>query len=99
MFAAQEKFREGLLQQTPENVLEHAYEYTAREDILLWLEFNNLEPAQAKALLRLPDPLNTVFQDLDHRENSHMDDIADVIEDRANQEVTRRREKQSEHFR
>lgn len=35
MFAEQEKYREWLLSQPPEEILHHAYEYVMREDILL----------------------------------------------------------------
>lgn len=54
MFAEQAYFKDLLLTQTPEEVLNHAYEYTCREDILLSLEYNDLSPRQAKALLKSP---------------------------------------------
>ncbi len=37
MFAEQEKYRAWLLSQPPEEILNHTYEYTMREDILLSL--------------------------------------------------------------
>ena len=37
MFAEQENFRDLLKSQPPEEILNHAYEYTIREDILLSL--------------------------------------------------------------
>ena len=40
-FAEQEKFKEWLLSQSPEEILHHAYEYALREDILLSLEYND----------------------------------------------------------
>ena len=39
-FAAQEHYREWLLSLPPEEILNHTYEYTIREDILLALETN-----------------------------------------------------------
>ena len=51
MFAEQEKFKDWLRTLTPAEVLDHAYEYTCREDILLSLEYNDLSPRQAKILL------------------------------------------------
>ena len=42
MFAEQEKFRDWLKGQSPEEILNHAYEYTVREDILLSLEYHHL---------------------------------------------------------
>lgn len=46
-FAEQEKFKEWLLSQPPEEILHHAYEYALREDILLSLEYNDLTDSQA----------------------------------------------------
>ena len=42
MFAEQEKFRDWLKGQPPEEILNHAYEYTIREDILMSLEYHDL---------------------------------------------------------
>jgi len=39
MFAEQETYRAWLLSQPPEEILNHAYEYTVREDILMSLEY------------------------------------------------------------
>ena len=99
MFAEQGKFKAWLLDQAPEEILNHAYEYTMREDILLWLEYNDIKSAHAKALLRLPDPLEAVFRDLEHRDISHSDDIEDVFEDRAKREIEKQRKEQSERER
>ena len=54
MFAEQETYREWLLSQPSEEILNHTYEYTVREDILLSMEYNDLPDAQAKALLKSP---------------------------------------------
>ena len=62
MFAEQAHFKNWLMSQPPEEVLNHAYEYTCREDILLSLEYNDLSPRQAKALLKSPTPLADVFK-------------------------------------
>ena len=42
MFTEQEQFRDWLLAQPPQEILNHAYEYVMREDILLSLEYNDL---------------------------------------------------------
>lgn len=47
MFAEQERYRDWLLNQPPEAVLDHAYEYIMREDILLSMEYHDLNPKQA----------------------------------------------------
>ena len=57
MFAEQETYRSWLLSLPPEEILNHAYEYTMREDILMSLEYHDLPDPQAKALLKSPSPL------------------------------------------
>lgn len=84
MFAEQDKYRVWLLAQPPEEILNHAYEYTTREDILLSLEYNDLSDRQAIALLKSPCPLADVFKDFEKRETDHMSDIWDTVECRAN---------------
>ena len=83
MFAEQEKFRDWLKGQPPEEILNHAYEYTIREDILMSLEYHDLSDAQAEALIKSPSPLTDVFQDFEKRETDHMDVIWDCLESRA----------------
>lgn len=38
MFASQDRYRTWLVSQPPEEILNHCYEYTIREDIVLALE-------------------------------------------------------------
>ena len=83
MFAEQEKFRDWLKGQSPEEILNHAYEYTVREDILLSLEYHDLSDAQADALMKSPCPLGDVFQDFEKLETDHMDVIWDCLASRA----------------
>ena len=88
MFSEQAHFKDWLMSQTPEEVLNHAYEYTCREDILLSLEYNDLSPRQAKALLKSPTPLADVFKKWDSWEdNHHMENIWNAVEARANEVV------------
>ena len=84
VFAEQEKYREWLLSQPPNEILNHCYEYTVREDIVLALEEYDLSDKQCKALLKSPSPLADVFKDFEKRETDHMDNIRDTIECRAN---------------
>ena len=85
MLDEQQKFREWLLAQSPSEILNHSYEYTVREDIVLALEYYNLSEKQCRALLRSPSPLEDVFKDFEKRETSHMDNIRDTIECHANE--------------
>ena len=84
VFAEQEQYRDWLLSQPPDEILNHCYEYTVREDIVLALEEYDLSDKQCMALLKLPSPLADVFKDFEKRETDHMDNIRDTIECRAN---------------
>ena len=44
MKAEQDKYREWLLHQEPSEILNHTYEYTMREDIVMCMEELELEP-------------------------------------------------------
>lgn len=61
MFSEQETYWAWLLAQPPEEILNHTYEYTVREDILMSLEYNSLPNTQVRALLKSPSPLADVF--------------------------------------
>ena len=91
MFAEQEKYREWLLGQPPEEVLNHSYEYTMREDILLSLEYDDIDGALAQALLASPCPLEDVFQAFESVEDGHMSAIRECIIDRAGKELEKQR--------
>ena len=54
MAAEQDKYRDWLKSQPPEEILHHTYEYTIREDIVMAMEELELTDAQAKALLESP---------------------------------------------
>ena len=94
MFAEQEKYRAWLLSQPPNEILNHCYEYTVREDIVLALEEYDLSDKQCKALLKSPCPLADVFKDFEKRETDHMDNIRDTIEDWAKAEEQKHRKKE-----
>ncbi|WP_270617823.1 DUF3849 domain-containing protein [[Clostridium] innocuum] len=58
----QDKFRDWLKSQPPEEILHHTYEYTVREDIVMAMEQLELTDAQAQALLDSPSPLADVYR-------------------------------------
>lgn len=89
MKAEQDKYREWLLSQPPAEILNHTYEYTMREDIVMCMEELELTDKQAKALLKSPSPLADVFDEFKDREVEHMDTIRDSIETEANKGVRR----------
>ena len=56
-------YRAWLLQQPPEEILKHAYEYSVKQDIILNVADADLSPAQLETMLRSPCPLEDVFKD------------------------------------
>ena len=89
MLAEQEDYRVWLLDQPPEEILNHAYEYTVREDILMAMEEATRSNKQCWALLKLESPIADIFKDFQKRETDHMDNIRDTIECRANAIIRR----------
>lgn len=63
--AEQDKYRGWLLHQEPSEILNHTYEYTMREDIVMCMEEPELEPEKAKAFIGNDVELlrNTLYQD------------------------------------
>jgi len=93
MAAEQAQYRQWLLGQPPGEILDHAAEYTVREDIVMEMEELNLTNAQAKALLKSRTPLADVYKEWNNTETHHMDDIRDVIENRADNVIHAEKEK------
>ena len=87
MKAEQDKYRDWLLHQEPSEILNHTYEYTVREDILMTLEVNDLSDKQCRALLKSPSPLGDVFKDFEKRETGYMNEVRDTLECRANKVI------------
>ena len=79
MFAEQKTYRAWLLSQPPEEILNHDYEDTMREDMRMSREYHDLPDAQARALLKSPSPLADVFADWENKETGHMDDIWQTV--------------------
>ena len=83
MKAEQDKYRDWLASQEPSEILNHTYEYTMREDILMSLEYNDLEDSQARALLKSGKPLKQIFERWEDKETSHMENIWDTVQEQA----------------
>lgn len=92
MAAEQDKFRDWLKSQPPEEILKHTYEYTVREDILMAMEELDLPQSRAAALLASPSPLADVYKEFSDRETSYMDVVRDSIEHRAEAALDAQRE-------
>lgn len=93
MSAEQDTYRAWLTEQPAAEVLNHAYEYSVREDILMALEERDLTAEQAKALLDSPSPLADIYKEWENQETRYMEDIRDTIESRADDIVRREQAK------
>ena len=51
LYDEQEKFRDWLMSQPPEVIIEHSFEYAIRQDIVFRMEDGYLPAREAKALL------------------------------------------------
>ena len=93
MSAEQVRYRDWLLGQPPGEILNHAAEYTVREDIVREMSALELPEAQAKALLKSKTPLADVYKEWNKTETHHMEDLRDVIENRADAVIRAEKEK------
>lgn len=93
MTAEQQKYKEWLLEQPPNAILDNACKFTVREDIVMELEVLELMDAQAAALLRSRTPLADVYRAWERVETRRMDDVRDVIEARADTVIRAEKEK------
>ena len=93
MTAEQEQYRNWLLGQPPADILNHAAEYTVREDIVMEMSALELPEAHTRALLRSKTPLADVYKEWNKTETHHMEDLRDVIEARADAVIRAEKEK------
>ena len=63
-------YRAWLLTQPPEEILNHAYEYSTKQDIILNVADAGLSPAQIETMLRSPCPLEDVFKEASYSDMS-----------------------------
>ena len=80
----QDTFRQGLLALPPEQILDKAWEYLLRVNILLTMEYNELYAAQAQALLELPDTMSDLCGRLMEKDTRQQEVIWHEIVTRAN---------------
>lgn len=93
MSAEQKQYRKWLLGQPPGEILNHAAEYTVREDIVMEMSALELPDAQARALLKSKTPLADVYKEWNKTETHHMEDLRDVIEARADAVIRAEKER------
>ena len=83
MAAEQEKFQDWLLTQSPEEILNHTFEYSTREDIVLLMDDIRLSNDDLKILLSSPTPLADVYKILSNTDTGLLDTIQSCMEVRA----------------
>lgn len=81
MYAEQQAFRKELLQMKPEDILDQAYVYAVREDILCAMENTELSMRQALALLVTDTPLAYVYKTYLGKDPDYMEHINESLED------------------
>ena len=85
-------YRAWLLTQPPEEILNHAYEYSTKQDIILNVADAGLSPAQIETMLRSPCPLEDVLRDCFHIDQSDYNYTLKVlIDQRADMEMEKQR--------
>lgn len=85
--AEMEAYEHELLAMLPEEILEHAYAYATKQDIVLALEEHDLSGKQAQALFRCDNALEAIFDRWEHTEMAYMDTIRDMISCTANEKL------------
>ena len=85
-------YRDWLLTQSPEEILNHAFEYSTKQNIVLSVADADLSPAEAETLLRSPCPLEDVYHDFTHLDDIDLSYVLyQVIEQRAEIEIEKQR--------
>ena len=92
MAAEQDKFRDWLKSQPPEEILNHAYELRCPGGHFDGNGGTGSTPKPAAALLVSPSPLADVYKEFADRETSYMDVVRDSIEQRAEAALDTQRE-------
>lgn len=84
MIAEQDKFRDWLLAKPPEEILNHAFEYSVRQDIVLLIDYAQLSSKDVRTLLSSPTPLADVYDAFNGMDTGIMDTIQASVKDSAN---------------
>ena len=85
-------YRAWLLTQPPEEILNHAYEYSTKQDIILNVAAAGLSPAQIETMLRSPCPLEDVFKEASYSDMSDYNSfLSFCLAERADAEIAKQR--------
>ena len=83
MAKEQEEYENWLLNLTPKEILDHAWEYTVRNDIVAAFEDMEMDDDLLMALLDITDPLAEIYRAFSKLETDHMETVRNTIENRA----------------
>ena len=93
MLDEQIQYRNWLLGQPGITILANATQYAVREDIVVEMSALELPEVQARALLKSKTPLADIYREWQKTETHHMEDLRDVIENRADAVLRAEKEK------
>lgn len=79
----QEVFETYLLTLSPKEILNRAYEFSVKQDIVFAVEQMELKDNEIKVLLNVPDLLMEVYEDFINLEDDYMDNIRSCVIERA----------------
>lgn len=88
-------YLEWLMSLSAKEILQHSYEYTVRQDILMAMEYIELQPEQCEALLKSPCPMRDVYDDFNKLETDYMDTIRNCISSRADKMIAKVKEREA----
>lgn len=91
LFEEQEQYRAHLLGLSPQEILDHGYEYYLREDILLSFECNDLPKEKIVALMEIDNLMAKLLETHENTPSTHMDDIWRMVESYAEEETEKQR--------
>ena len=77
--AEQQRYRDTLYAMPTREALEHAFEFSTRENILMALENPELEDSQIRVLLASSTPLNDIFHHYDNHDFTLMEGIRKCV--------------------
>lgn len=78
-------YRNELLTMRPQDILDHAYRYAIREDIVDYLEFHDISAKQAEQLLKADHALDAIYEKYEAFGFDHNNRIKQSIECKANE--------------
>lgn len=76
--------------------LEHAFEDLAKRDILFAIKEGTFDDKQAKALLKLPKPLETCYQYWLKEETDYMEVLSNSLQKTADREIKHQKQERME---